>query len=118
MSTQLQTAFVIPGTRNGKISWRKVAGSWLVVVGLGEFILATTVASFYEVTAAGGNWQLWNKSITHGYTLGRPTANLVVAIHLASAVIILLSGALQLIPLIRRRAPLKGLVQCKPMVIT
>ena len=43
--------------------------------------------------------------MTHGYAPGHPMGNLVVAIHLTSAVIILLSGAIQLIPLIRRRAP-------------
>src|ERR1700761_702319 len=114
MSTQLQPAFVIPGVRLTQRPWRKwsdntlraAAGFWFVVVVLGQLIFATTVASFYGLTAARGNWQQWNKVMTHGYTPGRPMANLVVAIHLASAVIILLSGALQLIPLIRRRAPL------------
>jgi hypothetical protein len=113
MSTQLQTAIAI-GAGHGKLSWpkaadrtlRAAAGFWFVVVVIGELIFATTVASFYGLTAVRGNWQQWNKSMTHGYTAGRPIGNLVVAIHLASAVIILLSGAFQLIPLIRRRAPL------------
>ncbi len=43
--------------------------------------------------------------MTHGYAPGHPMDNLVVAIHLGSAVIILLSGALQLIPHIRHRSP-------------
>ena len=77
-----------------------------MVVVLGELVFAFTVASFYGLTAARGNWQQWNKSMAHGYTPGHPMGNLVVAIHLTSAVIILLSGAIQLIPLIRRRAPL------------
>jgi uncharacterized membrane protein len=114
MSTQLQTPFVIPATRRAKYSPRKIADRtlkaaaafWFIVVVLGELIFATTVASFYGLTAVRGNWQQWNKSMTHGYTPGRPMANLVDAIHLASAVIILLSGALQLIPVFRRRAPL------------
>jgi uncharacterized membrane protein len=114
MSTQLQTPFAIPATRRAKYSPRQIADRtlkasaafWFIVVVLGELIFATTVASFYGLTAARGNWQQWNKSMTHGYTPGRPMANLVVAIHLASAVIILLSGALQLIPVFRRRAPL------------
>jgi uncharacterized membrane protein len=114
MSTQLQTAFAIPAARRAKYSPQRIADStlkaaaafWFMVVVLGELIFATTVASFYGLTAARGNWQQWNKAMVHGYTPGRPMANLVVAIHLASAVIILLSGAFQLIPLIRRRAPL------------
>jgi uncharacterized membrane protein len=114
MSTQLQTAFAIPVTRRATYSPRKItdtalkmaAAFWFMVVVLGELIFATTVASFYGLTAARGNWQQWNKSMSHGYTPGRPMANLVVAIHLVSAVIILLSGALQLIPALRRHAPL------------
>jgi uncharacterized membrane protein len=114
MSTQLQTPFAIPDTRRAKYSSRKIADNtlkaaaafWFIVVVLGELIFATAVASFYGLTAARGDWHQWNKFMTHGYTPGRPMANLVVAIHLASAVIILLSGALQLIPLLRRRAPL------------
>jgi tetratricopeptide (TPR) repeat protein len=113
MSTQLQSAFLIPGVRLTELPWRKwsdntlraAAGFWFVVVVLGQLIFATTVASFYGLTAARGNWQQWNKVMTHGYTPGRPMANLVVCIHLASAVIVLLSGALQLVPYIRRRAP-------------
>jgi hypothetical protein len=114
MSTLLQTAFAIADTRRAKYSPRKIADTalkaaaafWLMVVVLGELMFATNVASFYGLTAARGNWQQWNKSMSHGYTPGRPMANLVVAIHLVSAVIILLSGALQLIPALRRRAPL------------
>jgi uncharacterized membrane protein len=114
MSTQLQTPFAIPATHRAKYSRRKIADStlkvaaafWFIVVVLGELIFAIAVASFYGLTAARGNWQLWNKFMLHGYTPGRPMANMVVVIHLASAVIILLSGALQLIPVVRRRAPL------------
>ena len=111
MSTQVQTAFAVSAVlrsprRIADRTLKAAAAFWFIVVVLGELIFATTVASFYGLTAARGDWQQWNKSMTHGYTPGRPMANLVVAIHLASAVIILLSGALQLIPLIRRRAPL------------
>jgi uncharacterized membrane protein len=111
MSTQVQTAFAIPAAlrsprRIADSTLKAAAAFWFIVVVLGELIFATTVASFYGLTAARGNWQQWNKSMSHGYTPGRPIANLVVAIHLVSAVIILLSGAFQLIPLIRRRAPL------------
>jgi tetratricopeptide (TPR) repeat protein len=113
MSTQLQTAFWIADTTQRGQSLRKhadralkaAAGFWFVVVVLGQLVFAFTVASFYGLSAARGNWQQWNKTMTHGYTPGHPMGNLAVAIHLSSAVIILLSGAIQLIPLIRRRAP-------------
>ena len=113
MSTQLQTPFWIADTTQSGQSLRKLAdralkaaaGFWFVVVVLGQLVFAFTVASFYGLTAARGNWQQWNKSMTHGYAPGHPMGNLVVAIHLTSAVIIMFSGAIQLVPLIRRRAP-------------
>jgi uncharacterized membrane protein len=113
MSTQLQTAFWIADTTQREQSLRKLAdralkaaaGFWFVVVVLGQLVFAFTVASFSGLAAARGNWQQWNKTMTHGYTPGHPMGNLAVAIHLSSAVIILLSGAIQLVPLIRRRAP-------------
>jgi tetratricopeptide (TPR) repeat protein len=113
MSTQLQTAFWIADTTQRARSLRKLAdstlkaaaGFWFVVAVLGQLVFAFTVASFYGLSAARGNWQQWNKSMTHGHTPGHPMGNLAVAIHLGSAVVILLSGAIQLIPQIRRRAP-------------
>jgi tetratricopeptide (TPR) repeat protein len=113
MSTQTQTAFVIATSLPRERSPRKLADRalkaaarfWFVVVVLGQLIFAFTVASFYGSAAVQGRWLQWNKSMTHGYTAGHPISNLVVALHLAAAVIILVSGAMQLIPLIQRRAP-------------
>ena len=91
MSTQLQTAFWIADTPQREHSLRKLAdralkaaaGFWFVVAVLGQLVFAFTVASFYGLTAARGNWQQWNKTMTHGYTPGHPMGNLVVAIHLS-----------------------------------
>jgi tetratricopeptide (TPR) repeat protein len=113
MSTQLQTAFWIADTTQRGRSLRKLAdralkaaaGFWFAVAMLGQLVFAFAVASFYGLSAARGNWQQWNKSMTHGYAPGHPMKNLVVAIHLGSAVIILLSGAIQLISKIRHRFP-------------
>jgi tetratricopeptide (TPR) repeat protein len=113
MSTQLQAAFFVSDFAQRAQSRRKLAdralkaaaGFWFVVAVLGQLVFAFTIASFYGIAAARGHWQQWNKTMTHGYAPDHPMGNLVVAIHLASAVIILLSGALQLIPLIQRRAP-------------
>jgi hypothetical protein len=84
---------------------KAAAGFWFVVTVLGQLVFAFAVASFYGLSAARGNWQQWNKTMSHGYTPGHPMKNLVVALHLGSAVIILLSGAIQLIPKIRQRFP-------------
>lgn len=78
---------------------------WIVVVIIGQFAFAFTVASFYGLTALRGNFHAWSKSITHGLVPGDSMGNLAVAIHLSSAVIIILAGMLQLIPQIRARFP-------------
>jgi tetratricopeptide (TPR) repeat protein len=113
MSTQSQTALWVAAVPQSKHSLRKhadralkaAAGFWFLVAVLGQLVFAFAVASFYGLSAARGNWQQWNKSMTHGYAPGHPMKNFVVAIHLGSAVIILLSGAIQLIPVIRHRLP-------------
>lgn len=113
MSTQSQTALWVGAIPQRDHSLRNhadralkaAAGFWFVVAVLGQLVFAFAVASFYGLSAARGNWQQWNKSMAHGYTPGHPMKNLVVAIHLGSAVIILLSGAIQLIPEIRHRFP-------------
>jgi uncharacterized membrane protein len=78
---------------------------WVAVVVIGQFAFAFTVASFYGLTALRGNFHAWSKSITHGLVPGDSIGNLAVAIHLSSAVIIILAGMLQLIPQIRARFP-------------
>ena len=113
MSTQSPTALWVAAVPLREHSLRKLAdnalkaaaGFWFVVVVLGQLVFAFAVASFYGLSAVRGNWQQWNRTMTHGYAPGHPMKNLVVAIHLGSAVVILLSGAIQLIPTIRHRFP-------------
>jgi hypothetical protein len=47
----------------------------------------------------------WSKFISHGYVPGDRAGNLAVAVHLASAVVIMLAGAVQLVPQVRSRFP-------------
>jgi tetratricopeptide (TPR) repeat protein len=84
---------------------KAAAGFWFVVTVIGQLLFAFSIALFYGLTAARGDWFAWNRTMTHGYVPGYHVGNTVVAIHLASAVIIILSGAIQLIPRIRQRAP-------------
>lgn len=78
---------------------------WVAMVVIGQLIFAFTVASFYGRAAVRGDLQVWNRFMTHGYIPGDRAGNLAVVIHLVSAVIINLAGAIQLIPQIRNRAP-------------
>jgi len=78
---------------------------WFVVVLIGQSVFAFTVASFYGLSALRGDFHRWSKSITHGHVPGDTMGNFAVAMHLSSAVVIILAGVVQLIPQIRERAP-------------
>jgi uncharacterized membrane protein len=84
---------------------KAAARFWFVVVLLGQFVFAFSVASFYGITAARGDIQAWNKVLPHGYVAGATMGNAAVAAHILFAVIINLAGALQLIPQLRNRFP-------------
>ena len=77
---------------------------WFAVAVLGQFVFAFAVASYYGSAAVRGNTHAW-KSITHGYVPGDTAGNFAVEMHLFSAVIVMLSGTLQLVPQIRSRFP-------------
>ena len=78
---------------------------WFLVVLVGQLFFAASVASFYGRAAGRGDYDAWNRVMTHGYVPGERFGNAMVALHLASAVVVILGGALQLVPGIRRVAP-------------
>ena len=78
---------------------------WFVVTILGQLVFAFTVATFYGLTAARGNLRVWSKFISHGYVQGDRMGNLAIVMHVASAVVIMLAGAVQLVPQVRSRFP-------------
>ena len=78
---------------------------WFAVVVAGQLMFAFTVASFYGMASMRRNWLAWNRGMAHGYIVGDTKGNLAVGVHLASAVIVILAGVIQLIPKIRERAP-------------
>jgi tetratricopeptide (TPR) repeat protein len=79
---------------------------WFTVTVIGQLAFAFTVASFYGTAALRGtSQQAWSKHFTHGYVPGDTMGNLAIAVHLISAVIVILAGMLQLIPQIRNRFP-------------
>jgi len=80
---------------------RAAVGFWYCVTVAGQLIFAFTLASFYGLTAARGYLTSWNSSMTHGYVPGDGPGNAVVAVHLASAVFIILSGTVQITPWVR-----------------
>ncbi len=78
---------------------------WFLVALVGELFFAAAIAAFYSRAAARGDGEAWNRVMTHGHVAGEPVGNTMVAVHLVSAVIVILGGALQLVPGIRRAAP-------------
>jgi uncharacterized membrane protein len=77
---------------------------WFVVTVVGQLLFAFTVASFYALTALRGDYHKWN--FTNGYVPGVSMGNTAVIMHVASAVIIMLAGAVQLVPQVRNRFPI------------
>jgi uncharacterized membrane protein len=82
---------------------KSAARFWFAVTVLGQVVFAFTVASFYALTALRGDYHKWN--FTNGYVPGFSMGNTAVVLHVASAVIIMLAGAVQLVPQIRNHFP-------------
>lgn len=84
---------------------KAAARFWFVVAVIGQSVFAFAVASFYGLTALRGDFHGWSRFISRGYIHGDTMGNFAVAMHVTSAVMIMLAGALQLIPQIRSRFP-------------
>jgi uncharacterized membrane protein len=78
---------------------------WYLTAVAGQLVFAFAVASFYTSAAVRGNFAAWNRFMPHGYVAGATVGNAAVAVHLFAAVFIIFSGAIQLVPQVRRRAP-------------
>ena len=82
---------------------KAAARFWFGVTVVGQLVFAFTVASFYALTALRGDYHKW--TFTNGYVPGLSMGNTAVVMHVASAVIIMLAGAVQLVPQVRNRFP-------------
>jgi Predicted membrane protein (DUF2306) len=84
----------------------KAAGAaWLVVAVLGQLLFASYVMAFYGRATLAGQFETWNKVLPRGFVAGDTTGNAVVALHLLFTTVIIVAGAVQLLPVLRRRAP-------------
>jgi uncharacterized membrane protein len=113
MGAELQVTFPVAVTSQRRRSLQSLADTalrvtvrfWFAVIVIGQLIFAFSVASFYGLASVRRNWLAWNKGMAHGYVPGDTMGNFAVAVHLSSAVFIILAGVIQLIPQIRERAP-------------
>jgi tetratricopeptide (TPR) repeat protein len=82
---------------------KAAARFWFVVTVIGQLLLAFAIASFYGLTALRGDYHGWK--FTNGYVPGVTKGNWAVVMHVASAVVVMLAGAIQLVPQVRNRFP-------------
>ncbi len=78
---------------------------WFLVTVIGQLIFVVYIAVLYGSSAMLGKFTGWNKVMLHGYVAGDTAGNMALGTHLLLAAVILLAGALQLIPLVRARIP-------------
>src|SRR5437762_1195334 len=83
---------------------KAAARFWFVVTVAGQLLFAFAVASFYGLTALRGDYHGWH--VTNGFVPGVTKDNWAVVIHFASAAVIMLAGAIQLVPQVRNRFPM------------
>jgi hypothetical protein len=82
---------------------KAAARFWFVITVVGQLAFGFAVGSFYGMTALRGDYHAWN--FTHGYIPGVTKGNFAVDMHVASAALVMLAGAIQLVPRMRSRFP-------------
>ncbi len=81
------------------------ATSWFVVAVIGQWLFVAYVIGFYARAAVQGHIETWNQVLPHGHVPGDMAGNIVVAVHLAVAALIIVAGSLQVMTGVRRRFP-------------
>lgn len=80
--------------------------TWFVVTTIGQWAFGGYIIAFYGKSTASGDLAKWNEVLPHGYVKGDWAGNLVVGVHVLLAAVLVFGGPLQLLPFVRRRAPL------------
>ncbi len=78
---------------------------WYVVAVVGQLMFALYITVLYGGGALRGDLTVFNAVMPKGYVQGDALGNATVFVHLALAVAIIIGGALQLIPWVRKHAP-------------
>ena len=89
----------------GNSALNAAATLWFAVVVIGQLIFIAYIVSLYGVATLQGDWEKWNTMMPRGLIAGDTPGNAAVIAHVLIAAMITLSGALQLTPQIRARAP-------------
>ncbi|MBY0504104.1 MAG: DUF2306 domain-containing protein [Bryobacteraceae bacterium] len=72
---------------------------------MGQLIFSLYVVVLYAPLTLSGKLEGWNRVLPHGYVPGDAAGNAAVGLHLLWALLVLVTGCVQLIPWIRRRWP-------------
>ena len=83
----------------------RAAAAWCAVAVAGQLMFAAYVLRVYGRALVAGRPELWNRTMPHAWVPGDHVGNAAAAGHLLLAVVVMLLGALQLVPALRRRAP-------------
>lgn len=80
---------------------------WFTVAVVGQWLFFTYIIGFYGPSTATGDFAAWgrNTMLIKGYVEGDTAGNIAFATHALLAGYIALGGALQLMPLVRRKTP-------------
>jgi hypothetical protein len=104
MSTTISVPVLRPSFSADR-ALRASAGLWFAVAFLGQMMFAVSTALFYGMPALRGDLLAWNKRLAHGYIVGDPAGNAALVAHIVCAVLLIISGTIQFVPAVRRRAP-------------
>ncbi|MBH9579210.1 DUF2306 domain-containing protein [Inhella proteolytica] len=81
------------------------AALWLALALGGQLLFAAYLVAAYLLPTLQGRLESWNLKLPKGYTPGDAWGNALVGLHLLFALLILVGGALQLLPPLRRARP-------------
>lgn len=85
---------------------RRAAKAWFCVAAIGQAAFIWMIIAHYGRKTLAGDLAGWNdKPIIKGYVPGDDLGNALFAVHVLLAAVVTLGGLIQLVPVIRARAP-------------
>lgn len=84
------------------------AAFWFCAVAAGQIAFLVYIVGFYAPSVVSGDYAQWarNTRLGHGYVAGDTAGNALFAGHVMLAAVLTFGGLLQLIPAVRKRAPI------------
>lgn len=94
-----------PAASGARTALRRSAMAWAITALAGQLVFAGYIALYFGRAALAGRWLDWNRTLAVGVVPGDGFGNAVLGAHLAAAVLLMLCGLVQLLPVVRRRWP-------------